>query len=39
MPPLFHCSGSCRVILPHGLVARQACLVLWLRERAFSSKD
>lgn len=30
VPPLFYCFGTCPVLLWHGLIAKQAGLVLWL---------
>ena len=37
MPPLFYCLGVRLVLLLHGFVVRQACLVLWLSKPDFSN--
>ena len=36
-PPLFYCLVPYLVLLLHGFVAKQACLVLWLSKPAFLS--
>ena len=37
MPPLLYCLGACLMLLLHGFVTKQACLVLWLSKPAFFS--
>ena len=35
MLPLFYCFRVCLMLLLHGFVAKQACLVLWLNKSTF----
>ena len=35
IPSLFYCFGACLMLLFHGFVAKQACLVLWLSKPVF----
>ena len=37
MPTLVYCLGACVMLLLHGFVAKQACLVLWLSRPTFFS--
>ena len=37
IPPLFSYLGACLMLLLHGFVAKQACLVLWLSKPPFVS--
>ena len=38
IPPLFYCLGACLVLLLHGFVANQTCLILWLNKHNFAYK-
>ena len=38
MPPLFYCFGACLMLLLHGFVAKQTCLVLWLSKPGSDGK-
>ena len=37
IPPMFYCFGAYLMLLSHGFVAKQACMVLWLSKPDFLS--